>query len=420
MIGVAISTCNRREMLLDTIQHWKDMLPNGAVLVVVDDASDQPVPDIAGVDTIRLPYRLGVAGTKNACITALIDRDCEHLFIADDDVFPIHSDWWKPYVDSPEPHLSYQWERPNHSNWTKIHDDGHHWAIDFPRGVLLYFHRTVFNQVGGFDVAHGKWGGEHVELAQRIYDAGLTRWAFADICGSNRLWYAHDEHNGNTTNSTYPLRERVKLAHPTMGNPALQWQKPRPRYVPYRAGEGAQDYSKGPHLDPYAGHYTLLRHTVNICPPGGVALEFGVGKGESTQILAKRFRTFGFDSGQGIPEDWRPEYPKGSFKSPLPSIFGATMVEGWYEDTLPTFDFAPLGHISIVHIDCDLYSSTKTVLDHVGPHLAHGTFLVFDEMWDYPGHEQHELKAWREFADTTGIGWTVVGHSLEAWCIRIV
>ena len=31
----------------------------------------------------------------------------------------------------------------------------------------------------------------------------------------------------------------------------------------------------------------------------------------------------------------------------------------------------------------------------------------------------HEQRAWRVFADRTGIGWTVTGHGFQQWAVRI-
>lgn len=127
----------------------------------------------------------------------------------------------------------------------------------------------------------------------------------------------------------------------------------------------------------------------------------------------------GFDSARGLPENWRPDYPKGSLAFPLPSIDNTTMVRGWFERTLPEFDFAELGYIGLVHFDADLYSSTAIALSCIGPYLQSGTYCVFDEWAGYPGCEDHEQRAWREFADRTGVDWTVVGHCNEVWGIRI-
>ena len=58
--------------------------------------------------------------------------------------------------------------------------------------------------------------------------------------------------------------------------------------------------------------------------------------------------------------------------------------------------------MALVHVDCDLYWSTVTVLDHIGPHLRSGCVVVFDEFHGYDGAELHEARAWGEFVDLVG------------------
>lgn len=163
-------------------------------------------------------------------------------------------------------------------------------------------------------------------------------------------------------------------------------------------------------------HYALLAHTLAL-KPDGVALEFGVGGGDSTRLIAAHMPVTAFDSFQGLPEDWREGYPAGMFaQDTVPKIDNATIVVGLFEDTLPGFDFADLD-IGLLHLDADLYSSTRTVLEHVGPHLNPGCYVVFDEWHGYIGAKDYEQRAWREFAGH--LDWTVVGHSDQAWAIRI-
>lgn len=169
----------------------------------------------------------------------------------------------------------------------------------------------------------------------------------------------------------------------------------------------------------YAGHYALLRHVMRLTPPG-VALEFGVGSGESTALIAERHTVIGFGSEEGLPEDWRPEFPKGSFAFNHPQIDGVAIVEGWFEDTLPRFDFTPLaGRVGLIHLDADLYSSTATALKYTTPCITPGTVLVFDEFHGYEGCEKHEQRAWFEYVEETGVSYSVLGHSQEAWAVRI-
>lgn len=178
-----------------------------------------------------------------------------------------------------------------------------------------------------------------------------------------------------------------------------------------------QDYSLGPAFVDDGQPYPMLRYVV--AQSVGSAVEFGVGSGTSTRIIAEHMPVVGFDSGQGLPEDWRPEFPKRSFAYGIPEVDNAIIAEGWFGDSLPGFGFDNLGYVGLVHFDADLYSSTATALKYVGPHLRPGCHLVFDEWFGYPTAEQHEQRAWREFADDTGISWTVIGHADEAWAIQI-
>lgn len=178
-----------------------------------------------------------------------------------------------------------------------------------------------------------------------------------------------------------------------------------------------QDYSLGPRITDDGQPYPMLRYVVPKLV--GSAVEFGVGSGTSTRIIADHMPVVGFDSGQGLPEDWRPEFPKHSLAYGIPEVDNAVIVEGWFEDTLPGADFGGLGFIGLVHLDADLYSSTATALKYVGPYLRLGAVVVFDEWHGYPTAEQHEQRAWREFADDTGISWTVIGHGREEWAIQI-
>lgn len=413
-----MSTRNRHRCFHDTLAEWRKHLPPNTTLIVVDDQSTPPIPNLDGATVIRHDYRRGIAMTKNRCISALMDAGCEHLFLADNDIWPISPHWWMPYVQSPEPHLSYQWINPApNSQWRQAHNDGTHWSITFPRGVLLYATRHVIDTVGGMDPAYGMHGGEHVDWSRRIHRAGLTTWQFADVCGSHKLWYARDEHEGNTKNSTIPLPRRRKMC---AANGAL-WHKTATA-VPYREGQGEQDWQLGPDLTESAAAkgdpiHACLQHVLASTPTGH-ALEFGVGAGTTLRIIEKVMPVTGFDSFNGLPEKWRDGFDAGMFAGPPPRNLGAAKLKiGLFSDTLPTFTWPD--HVGLVHIDCDLYSSTATVLEHVGPHLKPGTWLLFDEWHGYPGEEAHEQRAWREFAQRTGIGWTVVGHGPEQWLIRI-
>jgi predicted O-methyltransferase YrrM len=128
--------------------------------------------------------------------------------------------------------------------------------------------------------------------------------------------------------------------------------------------------------------------------PPGLALEFGVFKGTTINHLARLApgrRFFGFDSFTGLPEDWAGSrysavnFDRGGKK---PKVAGnVTLIEGWFDKTLPEFLAREPGSIGFLHVDCDIYSSTKTVLDLCAARLAPGAVIVFDEFFNYKGYE---------------------------------
>ncbi len=142
-------------------------------------------------------------------------------------------------------------------------------------------------------------------------------------------------------------------------------------------------------------------------------LEFGVWKGASMRYWSQSLRNqrsmlHGFDSFEGLPEAWNETTPKGYFSTegrcPLVEDERVRFYKGWFEDTLLRYD-VPQHDRLFINIDADLYSSAKAVLNRLESHMAHGTFLYFDEFSD----RHHEMKAFDEFLLDTGMKFTVRG-----------
>lgn len=157
----------------------------------------------------------------------------------------------------------------------------------------------------------------------------------------------------------------------------------------------------------------LIDYAVSCAEVDGLALEFGVFSGRSINRIAqgRAGPVYGFDSFEGLPEGWREGYDKGTFARPdIPQVApNVELVVGWFDRTLPQFLDAHPGPVSIVHIDCDLYSSTQTVLAQLRDRLVPGTIILFDEYFNYPGWEMHEFKAFKEFVESTGLQYEYIG-----------
>jgi predicted O-methyltransferase YrrM len=151
----------------------------------------------------------------------------------------------------------------------------------------------------------------------------------------------------------------------------------------------------------------LLSAAVAASPGEGLMLEFGVATGRTISHIARERPSspvWGFDTFEGLPANWRPGYAKGAFAQPrLPDVPpNVTLVPGLFEETLPAFLTANTGPVAFVHVDCDLYASTKVVLDYIAERLAPGAIVVFDEFFNYPGWKRHEYLAFEEFRKSSG------------------
>ncbi len=158
-----------------------------------------------------------------------------------------------------------------------------------------------------------------------------------------------------------------------------------------------------------------LDHALSLAPHGGMALEFGVASGNTLRAIVRARggeQVHGFDSFDGLPEAWLNGMPAGAFaRDDLPDVPGAELVVGLFADSLPGFLARHEGHVDFLHVDGDLYSSAKTVLDLCGPRLRAGSIVHFDEFFNFPGWRRHEYRAWTEYVERTGVEFEYVAYT---------
>jgi len=160
-----------------------------------------------------------------------------------------------------------------------------------------------------------------------------------------------------------------------------------------------------------------LRHSAGLVAVPGCALEFGVGGGHTLRLMVEALpdrRVVGFDVFTGLPEVWRTGFPAGAFaQEALPEVPGAELVVGLFEDALPGFLAENHEPVAFLHLDADLYSATKTVLDLAGSRLVSGSVVLFDEYFNYPGWQDGEHRAWMEYVDKTGLTVHYAGYTYD-------
>ncbi|WP_170234169.1 class I SAM-dependent methyltransferase [Segetibacter aerophilus] len=131
-------------------------------------------------------------------------------------------------------------------------------------------------------------------------------------------------------------------------------------------------------------------------------IEFGVAAGHSfdwfmSQNKHSNSRFYGFDTFDGLPEDWGP-FKKGSFSNnnemPLIKDFRGKYYKGLFQQTVPGF-LSELDNSrrNVIMLDADLWSATLYALTSLAPYLKKGDVIFFDE-FVVP---THEFKAFLDF-----------------------
>lgn len=182
-IAIAISTYNRPEVFNRTLLQFKKYTPPEITIFIVDGGS----PEQYSSPHYKFNYRATISEVKNKCLQLCYDSNATHIFLFDDDCYPINDNWHLPYIES-------NW---NHLCYTFMHHYGYDKNIkrhSLANGCGMYFTRTCIDKVGGFDTNY-KNKYEHVDLSIRIYNAGLIPTPFADVIQSNQLLYCLDKDN---------------------------------------------------------------------------------------------------------------------------------------------------------------------------------------------------------------------------------
>ena len=158
----------------------------------------------------------------------------------------------------------------------------------------------------------------------------------------------------------------------------------------------------------------------------GHYLEFGVFTGGTIRFIASRIGNrpvHGFDSFQGLPEAWSGfTLARRAFdrKGRLPRVpANVYLHRGWFDQSLPEWLERNHGPVAFIHVDCDLYSSTRTIFTLLANRIVPGTIILFDEYFNYPNWEQHEYKAFQEFVTAKSVSYRYLAFARQQVVVRI-
>src|SRR5439155_2138732 len=142
-------------------------------------------------------------------------------------------------------------------------------------------------------------------------------------------------------------------------------------------------------------------------------------------------KLWAFDSFAGLPDrkaaDEHPRWSAGKMATTLDEFRAAcaqngipteaySVVPGFYEQTLPAIaPDDPPNDVALAYVDCDLYSSTVSVLDFLGHRVKHGMIVAFDDYFCWSATElSGDRKAMLEFARANP-GWHWLPYMQFGW-----
>lgn len=201
-IGIGIVTCNRPDFFLKCVLS----MPKTATIVVVNDGAN--FEDIAKLQEkinfhyIHNPTNIGVGKSKNKLFKYLLDQDCDHIFIVEDDIVVKDHKVFDEYIKARKvtgiQHFNFGYHGPaNRGNKSKgapqpryIIDYGNFkLAINMHSvGAFCYYSKEVLKKVGLIDENYCN-AFEHVDHDYRIAKAGYCTpyWNWPDIANSYEL-----------------------------------------------------------------------------------------------------------------------------------------------------------------------------------------------------------------------------------------
>jgi glycosyltransferase involved in cell wall biosynthesis len=195
-IGIGIITCNRTEFLDNLIDSLQGC--DYSELVVVNDGSDAYVNE--GLNVINNENNIGVCKSKNKAMKYLLDKDCDYIFIIEDDMLIKDKDIFKHYINAYKEtsihHMMFGYHGPANKGNVSKGTPRPRKIIDYGNvqialnqhcvGAFCFYTRECLEKVGLNDEDFDRNNFEHVEHSYRLAKAGYSTpyWWWSDLANS--------------------------------------------------------------------------------------------------------------------------------------------------------------------------------------------------------------------------------------------
>jgi glycosyltransferase involved in cell wall biosynthesis len=199
-IGIGIVTCDREHFFKQTFKSVNNALTNYSnhEYIVVNDGINSLVDPPS--NTISTSGRQGVAIAKNIALKHLLEKECNYIFLIEDDVIIKRSDVFEKYILASKlsgiQHFNFAFH--GRDNYNSVGQPAIKLRVEYSRdvavccypnvyGAFSFYTKICLEKVGLMDVAYYN-AMEHVDHTYFISKANMTtpfRW-FADIADSDQ------------------------------------------------------------------------------------------------------------------------------------------------------------------------------------------------------------------------------------------
>jgi len=180
-----------------------------------------------------------------------------------------------------------------------------------------------------------------------------------------------------------------------------------------------------------------LRYCLNndLINKNGTWIEFGVWKGQTLDLISMYTKKdiYGFDSFVGftdhLEDTWNISNHNYSLNGNIPKFVerldkferknigtkvefnkNVKFIKGFFDKSIPIFISEKKDlNIDFLHIDCDIYKSTKIILNNLTKYINNNCIIVFDELINYPNFINGEIKALYEWIEYNNIIFEYIG-----------
>jgi len=177
-LGIAITTLNRKDMVLNLVRKIREFTASRYELVVCDDGSRDGTRASLAADGVKVigGTQLGIAWNKNRGIYYLLNvMRCDVIILLDDDIVPVAAGWEADWLESTWRHGHMNYALPAFTS-SIIGGAGtvdEPWRSRMVPGAAYACSRVALAQIGYLDVRFGRYGHEHSDFSFRALRAGF-------------------------------------------------------------------------------------------------------------------------------------------------------------------------------------------------------------------------------------------------------